>query len=278
MIFRRSLVREMTVTAVGLFLVLLGILFTNLVLRLLALAAGGTVAPDGLAGAARLQRPVLFQYSSFGHDLRHGPADARALVSGQRDDRLVHVRRRPRRLPASDPVVRRPVLRGDPRAVAVPVALGRTAQTRIPAAARVARRDRVADARTLPRVPPRQSGGLRREHQHVRRHHPQRLPAFGRGRQGRHHGRAVGIAAGRRQRRPVHRAGRRAPVRRQAGQHRIPHRRVRAARAPDRAGRAAGAADVDQGDPDRHAHRARRAASSARSCSGGCRCRSRRSC
>ncbi len=48
MIFRRSLVREMTVTAVGLFLVLLGILFTNLVLRLLALAAGGTVAPDGL--------------------------------------------------------------------------------------------------------------------------------------------------------------------------------------------------------------------------------------
>jgi lipopolysaccharide export system permease protein len=38
----------MTVTAIGLFLVLLGILFTNLVLRLLALAAGGTVAPDGL--------------------------------------------------------------------------------------------------------------------------------------------------------------------------------------------------------------------------------------
>src|SRR4249920_1760328 len=48
MIFRRSLMREMTVTAIGLFLVLLGILFTNLVLRLVALAAGGTVAPDGL--------------------------------------------------------------------------------------------------------------------------------------------------------------------------------------------------------------------------------------
>ena len=47
MIFRRSLVREMTVTAVGLFLVLLESV-TNLVLRLLALAAGGTVAPDGL--------------------------------------------------------------------------------------------------------------------------------------------------------------------------------------------------------------------------------------
>jgi len=48
MIFRRSLVREMTTTALGLFLVLLGILFTNLVLKLLARAAGGAVAPEGL--------------------------------------------------------------------------------------------------------------------------------------------------------------------------------------------------------------------------------------
>jgi lipopolysaccharide export system permease protein len=48
MIFRRSLVRELTATAVGLFLVLLAILFTNLVLRLLARAAGGIVAPDGI--------------------------------------------------------------------------------------------------------------------------------------------------------------------------------------------------------------------------------------
>jgi lipopolysaccharide export system permease protein len=48
MIFRRSLVREMTATAMGLFLVLLAILFTNLVLRLLARAAGGTVAPEGI--------------------------------------------------------------------------------------------------------------------------------------------------------------------------------------------------------------------------------------
>src|SRR6476619_4946569 len=48
MIFRRSLVRELTATAVALFLVLLAILFTNLVLRLLARAAGGTVAPDGI--------------------------------------------------------------------------------------------------------------------------------------------------------------------------------------------------------------------------------------
>jgi lipopolysaccharide export LptBFGC system permease protein LptF len=42
MVFRRSLVRELTATAVALFLVLLGILFTNLVLRLLARAAGGS--------------------------------------------------------------------------------------------------------------------------------------------------------------------------------------------------------------------------------------------
>ncbi|HEX8739790.1 MAG TPA: LptF/LptG family permease, partial [Casimicrobiaceae bacterium] len=48
MIFRRSLVRELTATAVGLFLILLAILFTNLVLRLLADAAGGVVAPEGI--------------------------------------------------------------------------------------------------------------------------------------------------------------------------------------------------------------------------------------
>ena len=48
MVFRRSLVRELTATAIGLFLVLLGILFTNLMLRLLARAAGGTVAPEGI--------------------------------------------------------------------------------------------------------------------------------------------------------------------------------------------------------------------------------------
>ena len=48
MVFRRSLVRELTATAVALFLVLLGILFTNLVLRLLARDAGGTVAPEGV--------------------------------------------------------------------------------------------------------------------------------------------------------------------------------------------------------------------------------------
>jgi len=48
MVFSRSLVRELTATAVALFLVLQGILFSNLVLRLLARAAGGTVAAEGI--------------------------------------------------------------------------------------------------------------------------------------------------------------------------------------------------------------------------------------
>ncbi len=48
MIFRRTLVRELTATAIGLSIVLIAILFTNLVLRLLARAAGGAVAPDGI--------------------------------------------------------------------------------------------------------------------------------------------------------------------------------------------------------------------------------------
>jgi lipopolysaccharide export system permease protein len=48
MIFRRSLVRELTLTAIGLFVVLLGILLTNFVIRALARAAGGTIAPDGI--------------------------------------------------------------------------------------------------------------------------------------------------------------------------------------------------------------------------------------
>jgi lipopolysaccharide export system permease protein len=48
MIFRRALLRELSLTAAGLFLVLLGILFTNLMLRLLGRAAGGSVASEGV--------------------------------------------------------------------------------------------------------------------------------------------------------------------------------------------------------------------------------------
>lgn len=61
MIFRRSLMRELTATAVGLFVVLLAILFTNLVLRLLARAAGGAVAPEGIV--ALLGFNALFYFN-----------------------------------------------------------------------------------------------------------------------------------------------------------------------------------------------------------------------
>ncbi len=48
MIFRRSLVRELTATAVGLFVVLLAILFTQSVIRIHARAAGGAIPVDGV--------------------------------------------------------------------------------------------------------------------------------------------------------------------------------------------------------------------------------------
>jgi lipopolysaccharide export system permease protein len=48
MIFRRTLVRELTATTIGLFVVLLAILFTQSVIRILGRAAGGTVAADGV--------------------------------------------------------------------------------------------------------------------------------------------------------------------------------------------------------------------------------------
>ena len=65
MIFRRSLVRELTATAVALFLVLLAILFTNLVLRLLARAAGGSVAPDGILALLGFNSEVRGDSSLF---------------------------------------------------------------------------------------------------------------------------------------------------------------------------------------------------------------------
>ena len=61
MVFRRSLVRELTATAIALFVVLLGILFTNLALRLLARAAGGTMAAEGIV--ALLGFNALFYFN-----------------------------------------------------------------------------------------------------------------------------------------------------------------------------------------------------------------------
>ena len=82
MVFRRSLVRELTATAVGLFLVLLGILFTNLVLRLLARAAGGTVAPEGILALLGFNALFYFNILLVGGTFLHGAADAVPVVSG----------------------------------------------------------------------------------------------------------------------------------------------------------------------------------------------------
>ena len=102
-------------------------------------------------------------------------------------------------------------------AVAVPVAVGRAAQARVRAAARVARRDLDPVAGPVPRVPARGPRGLRREHQPVRRHDPQRLPAVGRRQEGRDDRRARSATRGRAERRPLHRARGRPALRRQAG-------------------------------------------------------------
>ena len=252
MIFRRSLVRELTATAVG-------------ALRRSAghpVHQSGPAAPGpggrrhrragGHSGASRLQRPVLFQHPAVGHVVPDRPADAVPLVPRQRDDRLVHVGPEPDRVSEADPAVRRAVSGRDRRAFALPVAVGRAAQDRIRAAARVARRVRSAHARAVQGIPPRQPRRLRRKHQLLRRHDPQRLPALGRRRQGRDDRRALRLSAGRAEWRPFHRAQGRPPLRRQAADGRIPGRsNSRSSGAPDRAGRSARTAAVDEGDPDR---------------------------
>ena len=48
MIFRRALIGELTATSVGIFLVLLGILFTMQLVRLLGEAAAGALAAEGV--------------------------------------------------------------------------------------------------------------------------------------------------------------------------------------------------------------------------------------
>ena len=147
MIFRRSLVREMTVTAVGLFLVLLGILFTNLVLRLLALAAGGTVAPDGLL--ALLGFNALFYFNIL-VSVTVFVTVLLTLVRWYRDSEMI--------VWFSSGIgladCLRPILWfATPFFVAILVLslflspLGDAAQTRIRAAARVARRNRADYAR-----------------------------------------------------------------------------------------------------------------------------------
>jgi lipopolysaccharide export system permease protein len=69
MIFRRSLVRELTATAIGLFVVLLAILFTQSVIRILARAAGGAVAADGVLALIGFNAMFYLNLLTFGQSL-----------------------------------------------------------------------------------------------------------------------------------------------------------------------------------------------------------------
>ena len=213
MIFRRSLVRELTATAVGLFLVLLAILFTNLVLRLLARAAGGAVAPGRHPGAAGVQRAVLLQYPAVGRAVSDRAADAFALVSRQRDDCLVHVGSVADRVPASRSCClprhfwsrssrcRCSCRRGPNSARSNSSASSSRATT-----SRSSRRDSSANSRRANLVVFVESINP------LEQHHAERLPALGRGQAGRHDGRRARAARGHAQRRPLHRAGARPPL------------------------------------------------------------------
>ena len=180
MIFRRSLVREMTATAVGLFLVLLGILFTNLVLKLLARAAGGAVAPEGILAllgfGAMFYFNILLSVTVFLTvllTLSRWYRDSEMIVWFTSGQGLAQVIR---------PVLwfAAPFFRRDRRTFAVSVAVGRAAADRVRAPAGVEGRARPHHAGAFPRVPPRQPRRLRRQHQYLRRPHPQRLPALDR--------------------------------------------------------------------------------------------------
>lgn len=69
MIFRRAIIGELTTTSVGIFIILLGILFTMQLVRLLGEAAGGSLAAEGviaLLGFRALRYfPILLQLSLF---------------------------------------------------------------------------------------------------------------------------------------------------------------------------------------------------------------------
>ena len=282
MIFRRSLVRELTATAIGLFVVLLAILFTNLVLRLLARAAGGTVAPGGRARAAGLQRDVLLQHPAVGHAVPDRAADAVPLVSRQRDDRLVHLRPEPRPpCAAADPA-------GSRRRSWSRSSCCRCSCRRGPSSAGSNTSASSSRATSSSLITP----GLFREFRRAK------LVVFVESintfdgtirnvflhsiEDGKDvdHGRAVGPPRGGAQRRPLHRARRRAPLRRQR-------------RAPpstgsiefERLGRRIEPAEVARAADRRRKAiptdvllARRRPRSSAPSSSGGCRSRSRRWC
>ncbi len=190
MIFRRSLVRELTATAIGLFLVLLAILFTNLVLRLLARAAGGAVAPDGILALlgfnALFYLNILLSVALFLTVLL-------TLSRWYRDSEMIVWFTSGQSLTAC---LRPILLFAAPFLVAIVVLslyLSPWAEQRkLEYERQLESRDDIArrHAGAVPRVPAREPRRVRRKHQSVRQHDPQRLPALGRGQAGRDHRRA----------------------------------------------------------------------------------------
>ena len=212
MIFRRSLVRELTATAVGLFLVLLAILFTNLVLRLLARAAGGAVAPDGIL--ALLGFNALFYFNIL-LSVALFLTVLLTLSRWYRDSEMIVWFTSGQSLIAClQPIL----LFAAPFLVAI-VALSLflspwAEQRKIEFERQLESRDDIALVtpglfREFSRREPRR---VRREHQPAEQHRAERVPALGRGQAGRDDGRRARAARGDAERRPLHRAGARPPL------------------------------------------------------------------
>ena len=274
MVFRRSLVRELTATAVALFLVLLGILFTNLVLRLLARAAGGTVAPEGIL--ALLGFNALFYFNIL-LSVALFLTVLLTLSRWYRDSEMIVWFTSGQSLTAW----LKPILWfATPFLLAIVVLslwLSPWAEAAAPgvrAPARIARGAVAADAGTVQGISPGEAGRVHRKHQLARRHDQERVPALDRQRKGRHDRRPLGSSRRRAQRRPLHRAAGRPPLRGDSRQRRVPHGGIREPRTPHRAGGSARAAGVAEGAADRVAGRWPTARRSGPSCSGGYRCRS----
>ncbi len=280
MIFRRSLVRELTATAIGLFVVLLAILFTNLVLRLLARAAGGTRRARGNPARCSASMPcfifnILLSVALFLTvllTLSRWYRDSEMIVWFTSGQSLAVV-------PAADPAVRSAISCRDRRSFVVPVAVGRAASSRISSGSS-SRKDEIALM----------TPGLFREFRRanlvvfvesinsfdgtIRNVF---LHSVDEGKDATTVARAR-HARGSGQRRPFHRARGRAALRGQARFRRFPDR-------SSSRSSAAGSSRAELRSAARCRRRrsrpptlivARRQASSAPSCSGGSRCRSRR--
>ncbi len=255
MIFRRSLVREMTATAIGLFLVLMAILFTNLVLRLLARAAGGTVAPEGIL--ALLGFNALFYFNIL-LSVTVFVTVLLTLTRWYRDSEMIVWFSSGQGLTAWLRPIMWFALPFFAAILVLSLYLSPWAeQRRLEYERQLESRDEI----TL------LTPGLFREFGRAKlvvfvesintfdgTIRNVFLHSVDEGKDSTTVARS-GIASGEPERRPLHRAHRRAPLRGQARHRRLPGRGIRFARTPDRARGTARAARVDESDPDRDADR-----------------------